>query len=206
MGAGALFDVLERARGWGFLGPGPIEPHIAHARRFAGAVARRARPGRVLDLGGGSGIPGLVLALHDWTDARWVLLDSSARRCAFLTAAIETLGVSDRAVVAEGRAEDVARSGGMRGTQDVVVSRSFGAPAVAAECGAPFLRLGGALIVSEPPVPVPERWPAAGLAMLGLQRIESGDTGMAVFEQVSRCPSTYPRAVGVPSKRPLFTR
>ena len=34
---------------------------------------------------------------------------------------------------------------------DAVVARSFASPAVTAECAAPLLRLGGRLIVSEPP-------------------------------------------------------
>ena len=48
-------------------------------------------------------------------------------------------------------------------------ARGFGAPATTAECAVGFLGSGGRLVVSEPPgEPVPERWPATGLAELGL--------------------------------------
>ena len=39
----------------------------------------------------------------------------------------------------------------LRGRFDVVVARGFGPPPATAECGAPFLRVDGRLIVSDPP-------------------------------------------------------
>ena len=48
------------------------------------------------------------------------------------------------------------------------MARSFGPPAVTAECAIGFLRPGGEILVSEPPEPDPDRWPADGLAGLGL--------------------------------------
>ena len=56
-----LTAVLERARALGALGPGPVEDHITHAQRFVDALADQT--GRVLDLGSGGGIPGLVIAV-----------------------------------------------------------------------------------------------------------------------------------------------
>src|SRR4051794_28553324 len=60
-GSELLVDVLADARDAGFLGPGPIEPHIAHAEGF-GAAAEQAlgrAPENFADLGTGGGIPGL---------------------------------------------------------------------------------------------------------------------------------------------------
>jgi 16S rRNA (guanine527-N7)-methyltransferase len=96
-----------------------------------------------------------------------------------------------------------------RGRYDLVVARSFAAPAVVAECGAPFLRVGGLLITSEPPLDkssTADRWPTGGLALVGLsasRRVE-GDFGYRVAEQQAACPDRFPRRVGVPTKRPLF--
>lgn len=78
-----------------------------------------------------------------------------------------------------------------------------------AECAAPFLRVGGCLITSEPPeelTSTSERWPAAGLGLLGLsasRRID-GDFSYRLAEQSAICPDRFPRRVGVPTKRPLF--
>jgi len=52
---------------------------------------------------------------------------------------------------------------------DLVTARSFGPPAVTAECGVQFLRIGGVMIVSEPPDDTDsQRWNIEKLAELGL--------------------------------------
>src|SRR5690606_21759798 len=103
-----------------------------------------------------------------------------------------------------GRAEEVGRSR-WRGRAEAVIARSFGPPAATAECAAPLLRGGGLLVVSEPPDDV-DRWPAAGLAALGLvvgPRVAE-DATVQVLVQQEVCPDRFPRRVGLPAKRPLF--
>jgi 16S rRNA (guanine527-N7)-methyltransferase len=203
-----LEDVLVEARDLGFLGPGPVGPHIEHARGFAVAYGDPRGPALALDLGSGAGLPGLVLALG-WPQAELVLLDAGERRTAFLEQAVADLGIADRVRVVRGRAEEVGRHHTERGRYDLVVARSFAAPPVVAECAAPFLRVGGRLITSEPPERSPatgERWPADGLGLLGLspsRRVEN-DFSYRVAEQQIACPDRFPRRVGVPAKRPLF--
>lgn len=197
----ALVSLLERGRGLGFLGPGPVEDHVEHAQGFVEALAEVH--GLVVDLGSGGGVPGLVVVLAR-PDLTVVLLDATAKRCRFLEAAVTELGVGDRVRVVEGRAEDVGRTE-LRSTADTVMARSFGPPAVTAECAAPLLRVGGRLIVSEPPV-AGDRWPAGPLAELGLRPVPGtpGGPNLQILEQHARCPGAYPRRVGVPAKRPLF--
>lgn len=198
-----LVEVLEESRAWGFLGPGPLQDQIDHALGFAAAAP--SVPQVALDLGSGGGVPGLVLAGH-WPDSRWTLLDSSERRTAFLEESVARLGWAHRVSVVRTRAEDAGRDPQLRGTVDLVVARSFAAPAPTAECGAPFLRVGGHLLVSEPPEAGPDdRWPDA-LAQLGLRArgVNPGPPRIAVLEQVDLCPESYPRPSGRPVKRPLF--
>lgn len=159
-----------------------------------------------LDLGSGAGLPGLPLALL-WPESRWTLVDAGGRRVEFLAAAVDALGIGDRVRVVEGRAEELARREELRGRFDLVVARGFGPPAVTAECGAGFLAVGGRLVVSEPPGGRPDRWPAAGLAALGMEpaaTVEAGGASYAVVRQGAPCPDRYPRRVGIPAKRPLF--
>ena len=220
-----LIDQLERAQGLGFLGPGPVVTHVDHSRGFAEGLD--APPARFLDLGSGGGVPGLVLAL-DWPDAKAVLLDAGERRCAFLREAVSHLGLEDRVDVVRQRAEEAGRSPTLRGRFDLVVARSFGPPPVTAECASPFLRVGGRLVVSEPPSdsstrpdldpgddsdtgdsPDPgttPRWPPAALAQLGLGPDVAWRTeyGYQSLLQRTLCPARYPRRVGQPAKRPLF--
>ncbi|MGH9178846.1 MAG: RsmG family class I SAM-dependent methyltransferase [Acidimicrobiales bacterium] len=200
-----LHGVLAAARDQGFLGPGPVEGHIEHAAGFLQAVGEPA-PSRVIDLGSGGGIPGLALALA-WPAAAVCLLDSSVRRARFLADAVRQLGLTDRVVVAQTRAEDAGRDTQWRGRADLVVARSFGPPAVTAECAAPLLAVGGRLVVSEPPEGTAERWPPEALATLGLRptgRVEQAFSRFQVLRQEEPCPEAFPRRVGTPAKRPLF--
>jgi 16S rRNA (guanine527-N7)-methyltransferase len=194
--------VLEQARAHGFLGPGPVEPHIAHALGFAGAFPEA--PAAFVDLGSGGGVPGLVL-LDVWPDARGVLLDANERRTGFLVEAIAELGWGSRAEVVRLRAEDAGRDARFRAAFPAVVARGFAPPPVTAECAAPLLAVGGTLVVSEPPEET-SRWPAAGLERLGLvdAGVHVGPARFQVLRQEALCPELYPRRVGLPGKRPLW--
>ncbi|HKY14108.1 MAG TPA: RsmG family class I SAM-dependent methyltransferase [Microthrixaceae bacterium] len=197
-----LHTVLDIARSRGFLGPGDVAFHVEHARSFVDLVRGSKR---ILDLGSGGGLPGLVMAT-ELAESELVFLDANQRRTEFLAEAVEQLGLDDRASVVTARAEEAARRPELRGTFDAVVARSFGPPAVVAECGAPFLQLGGRLVVSEPPDGV-DRWPVDHTAQLGLEPAEAVVTERAhlrVLRLVRTCPDRYPRRVGVPAKRLLF--
>jgi 16S rRNA (guanine527-N7)-methyltransferase len=203
-----LRGVLLGAQDVGFLGSDDPQRHIDHAAAFVAAAQDEFGPGgpeTFVDLGTGAGIPGLVLALC-WPDARAVLVDAQRRRCAFVTAARSRLGLDRRVEVVCDRAEALGRSA-RRGTFPLVVARSLGPPAVTVELAAPLSRPGAITIVSEPPGVDTARWPAAGLAELGLVA-EHRRTFAGASVQVLRCvqatPDRYPRRVGVPSKRPLW--
>lgn len=222
-----LLELLSKARQAGFLGPGPVGDHRDHAQGFATAWSvavgsgHPSPPGRVLDLGSGGGVPGLVLAAV-WPDTRFVLLDVNLRRTAFLTEGVAALGLAERVTVCRGRAEDQGRHGDMRQAFDLVVARGFSSPPVTAECAAPFLQLGGFLVVSEPPLtasagpPRPlagpfgqhcgDRWEGLEKTGLGLSNVAmvAVPRSYRVFRQTRPCDDRYPRRVGVPAKRPLF--
>jgi 16S rRNA (guanine527-N7)-methyltransferase len=214
----ALAEVLLAAREAGFLGPGPIERHVRHALGFI-TLARRAQEqaetAHLLDLGSGGGLPGLVIAT-EWPTVTMVLLEANQRRSQFLERAVRQCGLQERVKVLHQRAEACGRNPTYRGTFDGVVVRSFGTPAVVAECAAPLIRTGGWLIVSEPPGDEEDdsipggsgeaRWPAKQLAQLGLEPAESvrDEFGYQVLRQSRLCPDRFPRRNGVPSKRPLF--
>ncbi len=212
---GSLAGVLLAAREAGFLGPGPIERHLRHAQGFVDLAKRQPRSTtgpRILDLGSGGGLPGLVVA-EQWPEATLVLLDANRRRVHFLEQAVRSCGLQGRVNVLQQRAEVGGRDPEYRGQFDGVVARSFGTPAVVAECGAPFLRVGGWMIVSEPPGPasseadkgeekaqsplqVPDesgRWPSAALAQLGLAPTGLCPIGLRLSD--SPADRTLPREV-----------
>jgi len=205
---GRLVDAeaaLLRARDLGFLGPGPIDRQVGHALGFARAwdSCSSDPPDSLVDLGSGGGLPGLVLAA-EWPGTSVVLVESMVRRARFLGVIRDELDWPNLAVEAR-RAEELGRDPAYRGRVALVTARGFGPPAATAECGAPLLRLGGRLIVSEPPDDR-DRWPEAPLATLGLLpegRIRA-PAGYIVLRQERLAPEGFPRRVGQPTKRPLF--
>jgi 16S rRNA (guanine527-N7)-methyltransferase len=197
-----------------------MSAHRAHSEGFLRALLLETVDGPILEIGAGGGLPGLVLAVED-ADLHLVLLDSARRSVEFLKWAVSQLQLSSRVEVVHARAEQLGRDERYRASFAAILARSFGPPAVTAECAAPLLKVGGRLIVSEPPdkdshtiratqdtPPDPDRWPAVGCEKLGLTP-EFGIRerfGFAVLRQTSLCPDRYPRRPGIPTKRPLFSQ
>jgi 16S rRNA (guanine527-N7)-methyltransferase len=208
----ALPDLLAEARAAGFLGPGPLERQVRHAEGFAAIAHRLAGggPARLVDLGSGGGLPGLVVAVG-WPEATVALLEANGRRAAFLRRAVDRLGLASRVSVLEDRAEVCGRQADLRAAFDGALARSFGRPAVVAECAAPLLKPGAWLVVSEPPRAEAEnergpRWPPEPLRQMGLEPAEvvHEDFEYRTLRQVEPCPDRFPRRNGIPAKRPLF--
>lgn len=204
-----LARVLGRARELGFLGPGPVQAHIDHALAFGEAyraVSGGVEPTDFVDIGCGGGVPGLVLA-RKWREARVVLVDSMVRRTAILEKAVDELGMAGRCHVVTARVEYLGRREG-RESASLVTARGFAGPAVTAECAAGLLKVGGWLVVSEPPEPstTEGRWDQAGLHALGFAQPVPLDDGFRFvgLKKIRTVDERFPRRVGIPSKRPLW--
>jgi len=212
-----LEPVLGRAQDLGFFGPRPVAEQRRHAEQLCALALRGLGPGvadvgegaeslRFLDLGSGGGLPGLVLALLE-PRARGTLLDSQRRRTDFLDEAVALLGLADRLEVVTARSEEAARDPSHREGYGLVIARSFGSPAVTAECGVAFLRPAGRLVVSEPPDDDPGRWPPEPLARLGLtppQIVATDAAHAALLHRTGPLDDRWPRPPGIPNKRPLW--
>jgi 16S rRNA (guanine527-N7)-methyltransferase len=130
-----------------------------------------------------------------------------AKRAKFLEEALEWEGAPANGTVIRGRVEETARIPELIESFELVTARSFGPPAVTAECGAQFMKVGGVMIVSEPPDDTDDkRWNRAKLADLGLVaegRVRRG-AAYEVLIKTHPTPKEYPRTIGTPRKRPLF--
>lgn len=203
-------STLRRASDLGFLGGMRVEDQIDHALGFVAAVeeALGRHPTSAVDLGSGGGVPGVVLHAS-WPRCHVVLMDGSLRRTEFLSREVEGWGHPGTTEVVRGRAEELGRDDQFRQHFEVVAARSFGPPPPTAECGAPLLKVGGLLVVSEPPQdPGGQRWPTDGLELLGLAPLAQSRFDDRFSYQVlikrAATPERYPRRVGIPTKRPIF--
>jgi 16S rRNA (guanine527-N7)-methyltransferase len=162
----------------------------------------------VADLGSGAGFPGLPLAMA-LPLARIALVESVARKCAFIRAAAEATRLTNVDVVAE-RAE--AWSAGI-GMHDLVTARALAPLAVLAEYAAPLLREGGVLVAWKGRRDVQEERDAAaaahelGLAIDDVHPVRpypgAEHRHLHVLRKVAPTPDRFPRRPGMARKRPL---
>lgn len=109
-----------------------------------GVIAELVPPAsRVVDVGSGAGLPGVVLALTR-PDLSVTLLEPLARRVTFLSECVERLGLPN-VVVRRGRAEERDVLAELRGA-DVVTARAVAPLDRLAGWCLPLLRAGGVLL------------------------------------------------------------
>lgn len=172
---------------------GESKPHGDHAMGFVcfSDDAERDFQGHVVDIGSGAGLPALILA-DAFPQTTWSLIERRQGRTELLIRAIHRLGMDDRMEVLPVDAA-VAAHGPLRGHADWVTARSFGPPGDTAECGAPFLRPGGSLLVSEPfDAEVQKRWPEDGLTSAGLSFVQSWTTEFGRYARFQRSGDAIP--------------
>ena len=164
--------------------------------------------GQIADVGSGAGFPGLVLAIV-LPDAAFSLIDPLAKRCTFLRAASETLGLKNTTVFNE-RAEDHAR--GHRETYDAVTARAVAALPELSELCVPLVKTGGIFAPMKGNKGEEEAHAAAhALELLGcaapeVKVLELPSAGKRVLircEKVRHTPKKYPRNYGQIHKHPL---
>ena len=163
----ALLAALESLRDRGALGELSLPRAVGHSESFLAPIPATAR--RLIDLGSGGGLPGLVIADRR-PELKIVLTDRRERRGDLLRLACARLGFQDRVTVFVGDVTRLANDAAARGAFDVVTARAFGDPLWTLRCAQPFLSPDGVVIVSEAPdADRHSRWPADDVRGLGLR-------------------------------------
>lgn len=174
-------------------------------------ISGKILPGtRLVDVGTGAGLPGLVLKIVEPT-IELTLLESISKKCDFLKAACGKLGLDDVRVVCD-RAENYAR-GPDRESYDIVVARAVAPLPVLFELSLPLLRLGGYLVAqkgkkaTEETARAKEAADVLGGKIVDVKKIEPTGMGtervLVLAEKIAPTPLKYPRRAGIPAKRPL---
>lgn len=193
---------------------GRMELYTAHFldSLWCAGVAGFPAGAKVLDLGSGAGLPGIPLKIC-FPEASVYLLESQKKKCLFLEAAVEKLGLKGCFVVNR-RAEIYARDE-KRGFFDVVVSRAVASLAVLLELALPLLSEGGRMVALKGrDIEEEVRDAEHACEVLGGRLVEvvpysvaGADRRHAVaYEKVGATPEEYPRRPGMPQKRPLTRR
>lgn len=164
------------------------------------------------DVGTGAGFPGIPCAIIR-EDIQVMLVDSLDKRCKFLSAVVEALGLKNVRVT-HARAEDFGQNPTHRERYDVATARAVAPLPILLEYCLPLVKQGGLFVAMKGPgaaQEVPESDKA--LTVLGgkLREVLSFrlpetdmERNIVLVEKTQKTPSAYPRKSGTPAKKPLI--
>ncbi len=169
---------------------------------------------RLIDVGTGAGIPGIPVKIV-FPDIKLVVLDSVAKKAAFLHHLNHKLGLDDVEIVV-GRAEKVAHEAQYRERFDIVLSRGVAPLATLVELTLPFCIIGGSFIAQKKGAIGQEISQAIkAISLLGgrlreVKRVTleefTDERQLVIIDKVSPTPPKYPRRPGIPGKKPLLDK
>lgn len=166
---------------------------------------------RILDVGSGGGVPGLVWAML-WPRAQVSLVEASEKKAAFLRLAIKELKLTG-VQVHRLRAERLGLDPAHREAYDLVTARALASLPTLAEWTMPFAKIGGAVAAIKGAAAQEElRKSKRAFKLLGAPerpqaldyaRSDGMQGKLFLFRKSFLTPSAYPRREGVAAKNPL---
>ncbi len=155
--------------------------------------------GKVIDVGSGGGLPGIVWAVCR-PDVSVTLLDSVSKKCEAVREIVCDLGIRNVEVVCA-RSEEYAAV--HREGYSLAGARALAAAGVCAELLSPLVRVGGKILtfkgekVHEEISEVSDKWGMLGLSKPALHFYGGESKCILVWEKVKKCPANFPRRVGL---------
>jgi 16S rRNA (guanine527-N7)-methyltransferase len=166
---------------------------------------------KAIDIGTGAGFPGLPIAI---VQPSWqvTLLDSTRKKMTFIESAVDGLQLENVDVLCD-RVEAVGRDSHHREHYDLAFVRAVAAVNVCAEYALPLVKVGGMVVMyrglweEEEAIALQAVLPKLGGVLQAVEPletpIEKGVRHCLYLKKEKPTPRQYPRAVGVPTQRPL---
>ncbi|NJM05075.1 16S rRNA (guanine(527)-N(7))-methyltransferase RsmG [Candidatus Gracilibacteria bacterium] len=190
------------------------EPEAIYRRHFLDSLSCARfwgdTPIRLIDIGSGAGFPGIPLKILR-PELHLTLVESVGKKAAFLEHITRMLYL-DHVRILSARAEEVGRDSQHREHYDVAVVRAVADLRVLAEYCLPLVRVGGRMLAPKSLAAHAEIDAAnSAIQLLGgnapyLENVTIPGLEtrlMVVVTKALPTPAAYPRAVGVPAKKPL---
>ena len=169
---------------------------------------------RIIDVGTGAGLPGIIIAIFFEGRVEITLFDALNKRILFLQEVINKLGLKNVKAV-HGRAEEVARTDLYKESYDIVVSRAVARLNILIELTVPFVKLNGTCLYMKADKTEEELKEAnRAIQELGVEYIKtegynvvsSSETlthTIIKFNKKQKTKDKYPRQFGKIKKNPL---
>jgi 16S rRNA (guanine527-N7)-methyltransferase len=164
-----------------------------------------------IDIGTGAGFPGIPIAITV-AHGSVTLLDSTRKKIAFLDRVKDELHLTNMKTVT-GRAEEIAHQIQHRQNYDIALIRAVGTVSACAEYTLPLLKQGGLAVIYRGNWTENEAKSLENAVLqLGgiIESVEEFTTPLThsirhclYLRKVATTPSQFPRAVGVPTQKPL---
>ncbi|MDD4160643.1 MAG: 16S rRNA (guanine(527)-N(7))-methyltransferase RsmG [Synergistaceae bacterium] len=182
----------------------------SHVMDCASALPFLPNDGRVIDVGTGGGLPGMVWAICR-PGLRLTLLDSITRKCALVEKIAVAMGLKNVTVVCK-RSEEYAKEEHEK--FHVAAARAVCASGILAEYLAPFVRIKGKAIAFKGPKVTEElelvgnKWKALGFSSPHLHPYTLGDMKryFLIWDKIFQTPKGIPRRTGMAEKFPWYQK
>lgn len=165
----------------------------------------------LVDIGTGAGFPGLPIAIVQPT-WKLTLVDSTRKKVRFVQETANAMGLKGVTGLSD-RAEQLGHSKYYRAQYDIATIRAVAALSVCAEYVLPLLKIGGTAILyrgqwtDEDAQACQRAVPLLGGVLDRVETFETPLTGGAracvYLKKVKKTGNDYPRAVGLPTQKPL---
>jgi len=166
---------------------------------------------QLVDMGSGGGIPAIPVKIF-YPQLHLTLVESNAKKSRFLEEVVRELSLDHTRVIRE-RGEELAHEDAFRESFDLSTSRALGSLATDLELTIPFLKVGGLALYykgKEVKGEIERGKKALSILRAEVEKIwevkvpfRERKNFLVVVRKKGSTPSSFPRRVGLPQKRPL---
>jgi 16S rRNA (guanine527-N7)-methyltransferase len=181
---------------------------IAPQQQFISALEAGAS---VIDIGTGAGFPGIPIAIAS-ANCKITLLDSTRKKVTFLETILTALRLGNGKTLT-GRVEEIGQQRQHRQSYDVATIRAVGTASVCAEYALPLLKSGGLAVIyrgnwtDEETTALQNAVDQLGGVIEAMEKfttpLSDSIRHCLYLRKVAVTPTNFPRAVGVPTQKPL---